>query len=168
MPKATNDERSAVANLLRALAGNGMWDEISDYYDSVGPSRIADLIEPDGEGLETTPNCSELLRITRKYSEPTPKCDTSATHTDASATVSDADASCDREALLALAEEMERRALDWDADCNGVPVVHAGRLLNYADGIRAACGDGAWPESDRKEAVRDRPFRERLTGGSDR
>lgn len=168
MPKATNDERRAVANLLRVLAGNGMWDEISDYYDSVGPSRIADLIDPDGEGPETTPNCSELLRTTRKYSEVTPKpgCP-------------DWDGECMRrvtrravevDTLLALAEEMDRDGrLQRERQKSGKRWFIDGLdVREYARRIRAACGDGAWPEPDRKEAVRNRPFRERLTGGSDR
>ena len=120
-------------------------------------------VEPDVERPEITPNYSELLRITQKYSEATPKpgCP-------------DWDGECmrrvtrrvaDVDALLELADGMERRALDWDAECNGVPVVHAGRLLNYADDIRRACGEGIWPEPECEEVIHDRPFRERLTGG---
>ena len=49
----------------------------------------------------------------------------------------------DREALLALAEEMERKADDFDATVGDVPMVHAGYLTAYAARIREACGVGA-------------------------
>lgn len=47
----------------------------------------------------------------------------------------------DRDALLALADEMERKALNWDATQGDVPLVHAGYLMGYADRIREALGD---------------------------
>lgn len=47
--------------------------------------------------------------------------------------------SCDRDALLALAEEMEGYA-DGAASGDGFPNVNAGYLWSYADRIREACG----------------------------
>ncbi len=49
--------------------------------------------------------------------------------------------SCDRDALLALADVMERKASNWDVTQGDVPLVHAGHLLGYADRIREALGD---------------------------
>ena len=46
----------------------------------------------------------------------------------------------DREALLALAEEMQGYA-DVAASCDGSPYVNAGALWGYADRIREACGE---------------------------
>lgn len=45
---------------------------------------------------------------------------------------------CDREALLALAEEMQGYA-DGAASGDGFPYVNAGSLWSYADRIREAC-----------------------------
>lgn len=50
---------------------------------------------------------------------------------------------CDRDALLALADVMERKASNWDVTQGDVPLVHAGHLLGYADRIREALGEGA-------------------------
>lgn len=47
----------------------------------------------------------------------------------------------DRDALLALADEIERKASNWDATQGDVPLVHAGYLMGYADRIREALGD---------------------------
>lgn len=47
---------------------------------------------------------------------------------------------CDREAMLALADEMERKAGDWDATVGDIPMIHAGYLTAYADRIREAYG----------------------------
>ena len=49
----------------------------------------------------------------------------------------------DRDALLALADEMERKASNWDVTQGDVPLVHAGYLMGYASRIREACGEGA-------------------------
>ena len=46
---------------------------------------------------------------------------------------------CDREALLALADEMQGYA-DGAASGDGFPYVNAGSLWSYADRIREACG----------------------------
>lgn len=46
---ATNDERRAVAKLLRAFARGGLWSEFSDYCNCAGPGRLADLIDPGDE-----------------------------------------------------------------------------------------------------------------------
>lgn len=50
------------------------------------------------------------------------------------------DPGCDRGALLALADEMESRAADFNLTVGRIPMVHAGRLLSYAERIREACG----------------------------
>ena len=47
--------------------------------------------------------------------------------------------SCDREALLALADKMEEKSEDWDVAQGGIPLVHAGYLPAYARRIREAC-----------------------------
>lgn len=49
--------------------------------------------------------------------------------------------SCDRAALLALADEMNRKASNWDVTQGDVPLVHAGYLMGYADRIREALGE---------------------------
>ena len=41
-----NNERKAVATLLRAFSDNGLWSEFSDYCNGAGPARLADLIDP--------------------------------------------------------------------------------------------------------------------------
>ena len=48
--------------------------------------------------------------------------------------------SCDRDALLALAEEMQGHA-DGAASGDGFPYVNAGSLWSYADRIRELCGE---------------------------
>lgn len=45
----TNEERRAAVSLLREFADNGLWGEFSDWANSAGPTRIADLIEPEPE-----------------------------------------------------------------------------------------------------------------------
>lgn len=47
---------------------------------------------------------------------------------------------CDRDALLALAKEMQGYA-DGAASGDGFPYVNAGALWSYADRIREACGE---------------------------
>lgn len=47
---------------------------------------------------------------------------------------------CTRDALLALADAMERKADGFDATVGDVPMVHAGYLTAYAERIREACG----------------------------
>lgn len=49
-----NDERRAVATLLRAFSDNGLWSEFSDYCNGAGPARLADLIEPEEITGETS------------------------------------------------------------------------------------------------------------------
>lgn len=46
----------------------------------------------------------------------------------------------DRDALLALADEMEEKSEDWDVAQGGIPLVHAGYLPAYARRIREALG----------------------------
>lgn len=50
------------------------------------------------------------------------------------------EANVDRDALLALADRIERKADDFDATVGDVPMVHAGYLTAYAERIREACG----------------------------
>ena len=47
---------------------------------------------------------------------------------------------CDRDALLALADEIERKASNWDVTQGDIPLVHAGYLIGYAERIREALG----------------------------
>lgn len=47
---------------------------------------------------------------------------------------------CDRDALLALADEMESKAGAWDVTQGDIPLVHAGYLTLYARRIREALG----------------------------
>ena len=131
----TDDERREVARRLRGIkdtregCGHDMccdlWSAIfdSDYRctdlcdecEVAVLNSLADLIEPDKTSDTTKSQTSSLssslcergvsagsFEATPKCSEPTPKRDASATHTDASAT-------CDREKLLALADEID----DW-------------------------------------------------------
>lgn len=58
-----------------------------------------------------------------------------------------AEPTCDRDALLALADRMDDRAHDWDVTYHGAPLVHAGRLVRYAERIREACGEEAKDEA---------------------
>lgn len=46
----------------------------------------------------------------------------------------------DWESLLAVADEMERKASNWDVTHGDIPLVHAGYLIGYADRIREALG----------------------------
>lgn len=41
-----NNERRAVAKLMRWFADEGRWDEFAEYCHKAGPTRMADLIEP--------------------------------------------------------------------------------------------------------------------------
>ena len=65
-------------------------------------------------------------------------------------TSSDTAPTCDRDALLALADAMERKADDFDATVGDVPMVHAGYLTAYAGRIRGLCGE---PEAKPGRAV---------------
>ena len=73
----------------------------------------------------------------RSGSAPTLPCDTSATYTDASATVSDTPATCDRAALLALADAVRRMGARYEE--------HGELALGFtfraiSERMREACG----------------------------
>lgn len=117
---ATNDERRAVAKLLRVFARGGLWSEFSDYCNCAGPGRLADLIDPDTTG-DTT-----------KSDEDTTKGPASS---DATRNCSDPTLPCDRDALLAIADELETDGVDhYTVSTQYV-------CDQYARRIREACGE---------------------------
>lgn len=101
-----------------------------------GVRRLADLIDP-GEPEGVCGECSHF-----NASERFLPCD--AFHGLATADVSACEdfepRKFDRAELLDLADEMEEKANGWDVTQGDVPLVHAGRLLGYADRIREALG----------------------------
>lgn len=109
MGVVTNDERRDVAGLLRSFADKGMWGEFSDWTNDAGPTRIADLIDPDTTSYRA------------KTGEDTTKAD--------------------REALLLLADEIERKSNDGTRDPDPMrPLATSLDLFGYARRIRDACG----------------------------
>ena len=82
MARVTDDERRAAASLLRSFADGGMWGEFNDYCSSAGPSRLADLIDPDeGHSAGAGKSCDRdaLLAIADDacppwYEEPCETC----------------------------------------------------------------------------------------------
>ena len=135
---STKASTLSVQEILRDILGVGG----SEIF-----GRLADLIDPDTTG-DTTTDTTESQTIsqssslcergvstgsfeaTPKCSEPTPKRDASATHTDASAT-------CDREALLALAGCVRKMGEDY----RKIGAFGPGTTFcAIADRIREACG----------------------------
>ena len=134
------DVIQATCNLLSALG-------VTDLTDAMAACERRNR-ERGRYGGEAAPKCSE----------PTPKCDTSATHTDATATHTDTSATRDRDALLALADEMsdhtwyetegDHRIAEGFADrirvalgaAGGGRRVFVGRLVTAVD---SRCGAGA-------------------------
>lgn len=122
---ATNDERRRVAAELMELsklvfAPENTYELLADAlgvddFDGTDElfARLADLIDPD------TTKSDEDTTKAQKRSEATPKCD--------------------RDALLALADEMQ-------GELDGCESSHeiAGNLQYWVDRIREACG-GGWP-----------------------
>ena len=87
-------------------------------------NRLADLIEPD----EPKVKCVAEVKVDGEQLE-------KLVHD-----VAVEYAGVDREALLALAEEMQGHA-DGAASGDGFPYVNAGSLWSYADRIRELCGE---------------------------
>lgn len=134
---ATDDERRRVAERLREckshVDGAGwFWliDEVagahivasSEERLKSGANRLADLIEP-------TPTSSDKLR---HYSDTTATCDVSQSRR----------SGVDREALLALAEEMERdgRVQRERQKAGERWFIDGLDVMEYARRIREACG----------------------------
>lgn len=121
-----NDERKAVAALLRAFSDNGLWSEFSDYCNAAGPARLADLIDP----VDVIPGeTCEIEGDGTPDGEPLPPI-------------------VDREALLAVAKELERVPDPLCCECpllegydDTQPVTHW--LRRFALRIREACGEQA-------------------------
>lgn len=116
---ATNDERRAVAKLLRAFARDGLWSEFSDYCNCAGPGRLADLIDPDTTS-DTTKSAGDTTR--------------GPAGSDATRNYSDRTLPCDRDALLAIADELEANEMYY-----GVSEQYV--RDGYARRIREACGE---------------------------
>lgn len=105
----------------------------------------------DDERREVAERLRCAARQSQPYTEPTLACLIGADCTDIwtrlAGLIDPSDTSqgrrdtvaCDREKLLALAEEMQGYA-DGAASGDGFPYVNAGSLWSYADRIREACG----------------------------
>ena len=116
---ATDDERRRVAARLR----------MSDERDAAGfvDCLLAEVVR--GREFCETPceKChARLLGELADLIEPSDH-------------IGDSDKMVDRDALLALADEMQGHA-DGAASGDGFPYVNAGSLWSYADRIREACG----------------------------
>ena len=111
--------RTAQALGLKEPAGWFGWEKFEP--DSV--NHLADLIEPS----EPKVKCVADVKVDGERLE-------ELVH-DAAVELT----GIDRDALLALAEEMEGYA-DGAASGDGFPYVNAGSLWSYADRIREACG----------------------------
>lgn len=126
----TDDERRDVAKRLRGLRPGACFNDVYEALGAYGPSpyesrclsatglasRLADLIEPP-------PRCPHYMHT--------------CCRTDVGGDY------IDRDALLALTDEMERKASNWDVTQGDVPLVHTGYLMGYADRIREALGVSA-------------------------
>ena len=106
---ATDDERRRVAERLREANGPSLM-VLMDVLGVGGAHLFARLA--DLIDPDTTTDTTKSPDVTTK---------------------------CDREALLALAGEMQGYA-DGAASADGYPYVNAGELWSYADRIREACG----------------------------
>lgn len=121
---ATDEERREVARMaeLNADSGAQFWKfNVARAMGMNGKEsdasmwhRIADLIEPD-----TTTDTTKDVPASPIASP-----------------------IVDRDALIKIADAMERKAFNWDMSSDDVPLVHAGYLLGYADRIREALGVG--------------------------
>lgn len=134
-----------VAKAYRAAADQIDW-ELGDTPRVMALRKRAEELEAmarerdaDAENLGFTPNSSEA---TPKRSAPALPRDASATHTDASATIIDTPATCDRAALLALADELEGGFLLFGSTKSARQVFDflSDKLGEYARRIREACG----------------------------
>ena len=121
-----NNERRAVASLLRAFSRNGLWSEFSDYCNGAGPARLAELIDP---GDVVSGETCELAGDGMPEGEPLPPI-------------------VDVDSLLAVANELERVPDPLCCECplldgydDTQPVTHW--LKRFAHRIREACGKAA-------------------------
>ena len=109
----TDDERREVAERLREFTKDNQWPLTVGGNSSTIRYAISDIVFGDKKyhsGVDLLDHLADLI-------EP----------------------NCDREALLALAEEMQGYA-DGAASGDGFPYVNAGSLWSYADRIREALG----------------------------
>lgn len=123
----SDKERREVARRLRGLNGNAMHvrrvyeaegfsiscDDQADYYqtcDAITGYLPAEHMHPV--------DYEELHNRLADLIEPT----------------------CDRDALLALSDEMTRKTGNWDVSVDDIPYVIAGYLPAYAERIRRALG----------------------------
>lgn len=117
---ATDDERREVAERLRRY--------VKTY--ACPTWRVLCGVVLGGDNLNTVRMIQTLDRLADLI-DPDTTTDTTKSP--------DVTTKCDREALLALAEEMQGYA-DVAASGDGYPYVNAGNLWTYADRIREACG----------------------------
>ena len=143
MKMPTDDERREVARRLRSFVTDDSMNATVDvshvlyvlglhyadvdriYFCGYDAARLADLIEPS----ERKVRCVAEVKVDGERLEKLAY--------DAAVELT----GVDRDALLALADEMERKASNWDVTQGDVPLVHAGYLMGYADRIREALGD---------------------------
>lgn len=126
----TNDDRRRVAAALRHYAHSdldgGLLPSLKDAAEVAGGTwrtlflRLADLIEPNGIDVMSMDEIAEFATVPEKISPLLEKSDRVIDR-------------CDRDALLALADEM-----DMDAGCNAY--VDDYSVNDYARRIREACG----------------------------
>ena len=134
---ATDDERREVAERLRGL--NGDVSHVRRVYEAEGLSIFCDDQADYYQICETVAGY-----LPAEHMHP---CDYEELHSRLADLIEPGDMShgcrdtvaCDRDALLALAEEMQGYA-DVAASGDGFPYVNAGSLWSYADRIREACG----------------------------
>ena len=115
---ATDEERREVARRLRRADADGL------DYDTAWCWVLDDALATKGLGW------SETFRHLADLIEPAP-------------TSSDTAPTCDRGALLALAEEMDKTAPDyssWEV-CEGTDRSITDEVRDYASRIREACGE---------------------------
>ena len=126
----TDYERREVARRLREMRGG--WSSGECYYTVIHALGLPDTSREDG-GEALYARLADLI-------EPPTQCPyyRSDRHY---CSIHDVPA-MDRDALLALADAMERKADDFDATVGDVPMVRAGYLTAYAERIRKALGEG--------------------------
>lgn len=126
----SDTERREVARRLREMRGG--WSSGECYYTVIRALGLPDTSREDG-GEALYARLADLI-------EPPTQCPyyRSDRHY---CSIHDVPA-MDRDALLALADAMERKADDFDATVGDVPMVRAGYLTAYAERIRKALGEG--------------------------
>ena len=122
MTACTDDERREVARRLRELPGDSTYPDligvIADhdgwYPAADAADRLADLIEPGESGQNLDKN-RDTVQIESPAVQKAPECD--------------------RDALLALADEMDDLVEAWGGK------YPTNRVAAYARSIREACGE---------------------------